>query len=320
MSQVAVPVLLPQGFGSEATSAQRREAADRRAEWLAADDSVETQSFWAGTGRRFLHNRTGVVAATVVLLLAVSSVLAPVLTPYDPLLGQPADRLQNLGSPGHLLGTDEQGRDMLARVLYGGRLSLLAGFVPTVGATILGTVIGVTSGMLRGVVGTVLMRFMDMLYAFPAILLAIAVGSSLGAGLSNTIIAVTIVFIPPVARVAEQATRRVVVQEFIEAAHLSGASRLRIARTQILPNVLNDIIVYASGLVGVAMIIAASLSFLGLGSPPPAPEWGYMLNSLRGTLNTTPLVTIVPGFFIFLTTVAFNMASDALREAMDSRL
>jgi peptide/nickel transport system permease protein len=112
----------------------------------------------------------------------------------------------------------------------------------------------------------------------------------------------------------------VVVQEFIEAAHLSGAGRLRIARTQILPNVLNDIIVYASGLVGVAMIIAASLSFLGLGSPPPAPEWGYMLNSLRGSLYTTPLVTIVPGFFIFLTSVAFNMASDALREAMDSRL
>jgi len=320
MSQSMVSVLLPQGFGADATSAERQAAADRRAEWDAADESVVTQSFWVGTGRRFLRNRTGVVAAAIVLLLALASALAPLLTAYDPLLGQPTDRLQNLGSPGHLLGTDEQGRDMLARVLYGGRLSLAAGFVPTVGAALIGTVIGVTSGMLRGVVGTVLMRFMDMLYAFPAIPPAIAARSSLGAGLSNTIIAVTIVFIPPVARVAEQATRRVVVQEFIEAAHLSGAGRLRIARTQILPNVLNDIIVYASGLVGVAMIIAASLSFLGLGSPPPAPEWGYMLNSLRGSLYSTPLVTIVPGFFIFLTSVAFNMASDALREAMDSRL
>lgn len=320
MSQAVIPVLLPPGFGSQASSAERRAAAEQRDAWNAVDQSVQTQSFWVGTGKRFLRNRTGVVAAAIVLLLAAASVLAPALTPYDPLLGEPTDRLQNLGSSGHLLGTDEQGRDMLARVLYGGRLSLAAGFIPTVGAAIIGTVIGVTSGMLRGVVGTVLMRFMDMLYAFPAILLAIAVGSSLGPGLSNTIIAVTIVFIPPVARVAEQATRRVVVQEFIEAAHLSGASRWRIARTQILPNVLNDIIVYASGLVGVAMIIAASLSFLGLGSPPPAPEWGYMLNSLRGSLNTTPLVTIVPGFFIFLTSVAFNMASDALREAMDSRL
>jgi peptide/nickel transport system permease protein len=164
------------------------------------------------------------------------------------------------------------------------------------------------------------MRAMDMLYAFPAILLAIAVGASLGAGLTNTIIAVTIVFIPPVARVAESATRRVVVQEFVEAARLSGAGRLRVARSQVLPNVLNDVIVYASGLVGVAMIIAASLSFLGLGSAPPAPEWGYMLNSLRGMVSVAPLVAIVPGFFIFLTSVAFNLASDALREAMDSRL
>ena len=126
------------------------------------------------------------------------------------LLGKPLDRLQNLGSPGHLLGTDEQGRDMLARVLYGGRLSLLAGFVPTLGAALIGTAIGVTAGIMRGAVGTVLMRAMDMLYAFPAILLAIAVGASLGPGLTNTIIAVTIVFIPPVARVAESATRRVV--------------------------------------------------------------------------------------------------------------
>jgi peptide/nickel transport system permease protein len=320
MSQAVIPVLLPQGFGSGATSADREAATRLREEWDAVAQSVQAQSYWKDTGKRFLENRVGVSAAALVLLLALGAVFAPLLTSYDPLLGRPTERLQNLGSAGHLLGTDEQGRDMLARVLYGGRLSLLAGFVPTVGAALIGTVIGVTSGMLRGVVGTVLMRFMDMLYAFPAILLAIAVGASLGPGLTNTIIAVTIVFIPPVARVAEQATRRVVVQEFIEAAHLSGAGRFRIARTQILPNVLNDIIVYASGLVGVAMIIAASLSFLGLGSPPPAPEWGYMLNSLRGSLYTTPLVTIVPGFFIFLTSVAFNMASDALREAMDSRL
>ncbi|RCK67998.1 MULTISPECIES: ABC transporter permease [Desertihabitans] len=320
MSQATVPVLLPEAFGAGTTDADRQAAAKLREEWNAHDQSVRAQSFWKETGKRFLRNRTGVAAAGIVLLLALAATFAPLLTPYDPLLGQPLDRLQNIGAPGHPLGTDEQGRDMLARVLYGGRLSLVAGFVPTVAAALIGTVIGVTAAMLRGVVQTVLMRFMDVLYAFPAILLAIAVGAALGPGLTNTIIAVTIVYIPPIARVAEAATRRVVVQEFIEAATLSGASRFRIARTQVVPNVLNDIIVYASGLVGVAMIIAASLSFLGLGSPPPAPEWGYMLNSLRGTLSTTPLVTIIPGFFIFLTSVAFNLASDALREAMDSRL
>jgi peptide/nickel transport system permease protein len=320
MSEATAPQLLPQGFGAGVDPAARAMALRRRDEWNAVDQSVKAQSFWTETGKRFVRNRTGVVAAAIVLALALSAALASVISPYDALIGEPTDRLQNLGAPGHLLGTDEQGRDMLSRILHGGRLSLAAGFVPTVVAALIGTVIGVTAGMLRGVVGTVLMRLMDVLYAFPAILLAIAVGSALGPGLTNTIIAVTIVFIPPVARVAESSTRRVVVQEFIEAARLSGAGRARIAWSQILPNVLNEIIVYASGLVGVAMIIAASLSFLGLGSPPPAPEWGYMLNSLRGNLFTTPLVAIIPGFFIFLTSVAFNLASDALREAMDSRL
>ena len=320
MSEDTASALLRPRFGQGVLPADRAAAQRRADEWNAAEQNVEGQSFWAETLRRFVANRVGVAAALIVLLLVFGAVFAPLLTPADPLLGRPLERLQNVGSPGHVLGTDEQGRDMLTRVLYGGRLSLLAGFVPAIGAALLGTIIGVTAGMLRGAVGTLLMRLMDMMYAFPAILLAIAVGASLGPGLANTIIAVTIVFIPPVARVAEAATRRVAVQEFVEAARLSGASGFRVARTQILPNVLNDIIVYASGLVGVAMIVAASLSFLGLGSAPPAPEWGYMLNSLRGVVGVVPLVAIVPGAFIFLTSVAFNMASDALREAMDARL
>jgi peptide/nickel transport system permease protein len=161
---------------------------------------------------------------------------------------------------------------------------------------------------------------MDMVYAFPAILLAIAIGASLGAGLINSVIAVTIVFIPPIARIAESATRQVVVQEYMEAARLSGAGTFRLMRTQVLPNVLNQILVYASGLVGVAMLIAAGLSFLGLGSQPPTPEWGFMLNSLRESIYTAPVNTALPGLFIFFTSVAFNTASDALREATDMRL
>ncbi len=302
-------------------SPSARAEADRlRDGWLADELNIRSQTFWVETFKRFMSNKVGVVAAVIVLLLVFAAILAPVVSPFDPLVGIPTQRLWSFGRGGHLLGTDEQGRDMLSRIIYGGRLSLAAGFVPTVAASVVGTIIGVTAGMLRGVVGVILMRAMDMLYAFPAILLAIAVGSSLGPGLLNTIIAVSIVFVPPIARVAESATRRVVVSEYVEAARLSGAGGLRIAWSQVLPNVLNNIIVYASGLVGVAMIIAASLSFLGLGSAPPAPEWGYMLNSLRGSIYAAPMVSIVPGFFIFLTSVAFNMASDALREAMDSRL
>lgn len=282
--------------------------------------AIRVRGYWGTVWQRLRYDYVTLVCMALIAAIVLAAVLAPWIAPFDPDKSSIANRLRPIGHAKYLLGTDEQGRDMLARVLYGGRLSLLAGFVPTLGAALIGTAIGVTSGIVRGAVGTVLMRAMDMLYAFPAILLAIAVGASLGPGLTNTIIAVTIVFVPPVARVAESATRRIVVQEFVEAARLSGASTLRVARTQVLPNVLNDVIVYASGLVGVAMIIAASLSFLGLGSAPPAPEWGYMLNSLRGMVSVAPLVAIVPGFFIFLTSVAFNLASDALREAMDSRL
>lgn len=314
--------LLQQGPGAGTVpTAESRVAAERlRESWFAQEESVRSQSFWRETGRRFLHNKVGVGAAAVVLLLALAAIFAPLLTSYDPLVGNPSDRLLGVFTDGHILGTDEQGRDMLARILYGGRLSLVAGFVPTLVAALIGTTIGITAGMVGGVLGSALMRTMDVLYAFPAILLAIAVGASLGPGLTNTLIAVSIVFIPPIARVAESATRRVVSREYIEAARLTGAPRIRIARTQVLPNVLNEIIVYSSGLVGVAMITAASLSFLGLGSPPPAPEWGYMLNSMRGALYVEPLVAVIPGIFIFLASVAFNMASDALREAMDSRL
>lgn len=290
-----------------------------RDDWYAADTVVDARPFWKETIRHFRGNRVGVLSLAVLVLLVGSAVFAPLITGQDPLVGQPEARLQGLFSAGHPLGTDEMGRDMLARLLYGGRLSLLAGFVPTLVATVIGTLIGTWAGFVR-VMGTVLMRIMDMLYAFPAILLAIAVNAALGAGLKNAIIAVTIVFIPPIARVAEQATRTVIVQEYMEAARLSGAGRFRLIRTQLLPNVLNSIVVYASGLVGVAMLIAASLSFLGLASQPPTPEWGYMLEGLRGSIYIAPWVVVLPGIFIFVTSVAFNTFSDALREAMDTRL
>jgi peptide/nickel transport system permease protein len=288
--------------------------------WYAQDIGVEARPFWAETWRRFRGNWVGVISLAILILLVGSAMFAPLLTSQDPLVGQPLDRLKGLFSPGHLLGTDEMGRDMFARLLYGGRMSLIAGFLPTLVATLVGTLIGTWAGFVQGAVGTVLMRLMDMLYAFPAILLAIAVSAALGPGLTNAIVAVTIVFIPPVARVAEQATRSVVVQEYMEAARLSGAGRFKLLRTQLLPNVMNDIVVYASGLVGVAMVIAASLSFLGLASQPPTPEWGYMLEGLRGSIYLAPLLVVLPGIFIFVTSVAFNTFSDALREAMNTRL
>lgn len=289
------------------------------ARWREADAPAAPESYLQAARRRFMKHRVGQVALAVLMLLVLSAIFAPVLTAYDPIIGTPADRLKGIGSAGHLLGTDEQGRDMLTRLLYGGRLSLIAGIVPVLIATVIGTALGSFSGYVKGWVAALIMRAMDMLYAFPTVLLAIAVSASLGPGLTNVIIAMTVVYIAPLARVAEAATRRVVVAEYIEAARLTGAGTPKILLTQVLANIFSPIFVYASGLVGLSIVIAASLSFLGLGVKPPAPEWGFMLNSLRGTIYVNPWVAALPGFFIFLTSISFNMLADAIRDSLDVR-
>lgn len=289
------------------------------ADWLERDVPAEPESYLQAARRRFLKNRIGLIALGVLGLLAFTAIFAPVLTTYDPAVGDPRERLLTIGSAGHPLGTDEQGRDMLTRLFYGGRLSLIAGLVPVIVATAIGTALGSLSGYLGGWVAAVIMRTMDMFYAFPTVLLAIAVSASLGPGLTNVIIAMTVVYIAPLARVAEAATRRVRVSEYIEAARLTGASTPTIIRTQILANIFSPIFVYASGLVGLSIVIAASLSFLGLGVSPPASEWGFMLNALRGTIYVNPWVAALPGLFIFLTSISFNMLADAIRDSLDVR-
>ncbi len=285
--------------------------------WAESDVPVTPRSYMAEVRVRFFRSKVGVAALAVLVLLVLSAVLAPVLTTYDPNSGEVVDRLRPIGTAGHPLGTDDQGRDMLTRLLYGGRLSLLAGFAPVLIATAIGTALGGFAGYVGGAVRSTLMRGMDVFYALPAILLAIAIGASLGPGLLNVIISVSIIYIAPIARVAEAATRRVQVNEYIEAARLSGAGTGKILFTQMLPNIFNPIFVYASGLVGLSMIIASSLSFLGLGARPPTPEWGYMLNSLRATIYVNPWVVALPGLMIFITSIAFNTLSDAIRDSMD---
>lgn len=282
-------------------------------------DAVPARSYLQEVRERFLRKKSGLAALGVLVLLALASAIGPLLMPYDPNVGLATQRLLAIGSAGHLLGTDEQGRDMLTRLLYGGRLSLLTGTAPVFVAVVVGTAIGSTAGYVRGVVGALLMRTMDMFYAFPAVLLAIAVAASLGPGSKNSILAIAIVFIPPISRVAEAATRKVVFLEYIEAARLSGASVPRIVISQVLPNIFNPIFVYASGLVGLSIVIASGLSFLGLGARPPTPEWGFILNSMRGAIYSQPWVAALPGLFIFATSMSCNLVSDALRDALDIR-
>lgn len=285
--------------------------------WNEQEASIAPRSYMGEVRARFKRNKVGLVSLAVLLVLVLASVFAPLLTPHDPLVGNVSDRLLPVGSAGHPLGTDEQGRDMLARLLYGGRLSLLAGITPVLIAAAIGTLIGAIAGYVRGVAGAALMRTMDMFYAFPPILLAIAIAASLGSGMMSIVVALSIVRIPTIARVAEAATNKVVVLEYIEAARLSGASTWKVITTQLLVNIFNPIFVYVSSLIGLSIITAASLSFLGLGPKPPAPEWGYMLNSLRGAIYVNPWVAALPGVFIFITSIASNMLADAVRDSLD---
>jgi peptide/nickel transport system permease protein len=287
------------------------------ARWRDSEAAVTPRSYYGEVVRRLLHDRTAMFACGMLALIVGASLLAPFISGYDPVEGDVAARLRPLGTAGHVLGTDEQGRDMLTRLMYGGRLSLLAGVVPVAIATVLGTLIGALASYLGRATGAVLMRVMDVSYAFPAILLAIAIASALGAGVSSSIVALTIVFVPPISRVAESATRHVKVQEYIEAARISGASTLWVIGDQVLPNVFSPIFVYASSLVGLSILIASALSFIGLGSAPPTPEWGAMLNQLRPSIYTQPAVVALPGLMIFATSVAFNLLSSSLRDALD---
>jgi len=278
-----------------------------------------SRGYWAGVWRRLRRDPVALACAGALLALALGAIFAPWLGLADPYQGSMIRRLKPIGTPGHLLGTDELGRDMLARLIYGGRLTLFLGIAPVVSAFVIGTTLGLVAGYLGGVVNTLIMRTTDVFFAFPSVLLAIAISGALGAGVVNSLVSLTIVFIPPIARVAESVTASVRALDYVDAARASGASGFTIVRVHVLGNVLGPIFVYATSLTSVAMILAAGLSFLGLGVRPPEPEWGLMLNTLRTAIYVNPLVAALPGAMIFITSLCLNILSDGLRSAMNVR-
>jgi peptide/nickel transport system permease protein len=283
-----------------------------------ASDAIErSPGYWATVWRRFRRDPVATGALIVILALILMAVFAPWLTPQDPYKGMALRRLRPPGSEGYPLGTDELGRDMLSRLMMGARLSLFMGVTPVVMAFMIGTSIGIAAGYVGGWLNTVLMRTIDVFFAFPSVLLAIALSGALGAGVTNGLISLTVVFIPPIARVAESVTTGVRARDFVEAARASGAGSLSIIRHHVLGNVLGPILVYAMSLIAVSMILASGLSFLGLGVRPPEPEWGLMLNTLRTAIYTQPLLCALPGLMIFITSISFNLLTDGLRSAMD---
>jgi peptide/nickel transport system permease protein len=258
----------------------------------------QRRGYWSSVVRRFLRNPVAVGCAVVLLALILAAIFAPYLDLADPYKGSMIKRLRPLGTDGFLLGTDEQGRDMLARLIYGGRLTLYIGLVPVVLAFFIGTALGVTAGYAGGFVNTLIMRVVDIFFAFPSVLLAI-------------------VFIPPITRVAESVTSSVRALDYVDAARASGAGAFTIVRAHVLGNVLGPVFVYATSLTSVCMILAAGLSFLGIGVKPPEPEWGLMLNTLRTAIYINPMIAALPGIMIFITSLCLNLLSDGLRSAMN---
>jgi peptide/nickel transport system permease protein len=273
--------------------------------------------YWASVLRRVARDPVAMAAAAVLLTIVLAAIFAPWVAPADPYKGAMLRRLRPIGDALYPLGSDELGRDMLSRLIYGGRLSLFMGVLPVAFAFAVGSTLGILAGYVGGWVNMVIMRVIDVFYAFPSVLLAIALSGALGAGITNSVVSLTIVFIPPIARVAEAVTTQIRNRDYIEAARASGANAFTIIRVHVLGNVLGPIFVYATSLISVSMILASGLSFLGLGSKPPEPEWGLMLNTLRTAIYVQPAVAALPGAMIFITSVSFNLLSDGLRSAME---
>jgi peptide/nickel transport system permease protein len=259
---------------------------------------------------------TGLVILAIVVFCAV---FADIISPYSP-YAQDYTELTLPPSPQHVLGTDDAGRDVLARVIYGSRVSLAVGIIAVAIALTFGVSFGLLAGYAHGKVGSVVMRVMDSIQAFPSLVLALAITAALGPGIGNAMIAIGITSMPTIARLARGQTLSVREREYVTASRVSGATGLRIVLRDVLPNISSPIIVQATLLTGTAIVTEAALSFLGVGVRPPTPTWGSMLRTGSQLLESAPWLAFAPGVAIFLTVLAFNFVGDGLRRALDPRL
>jgi peptide/nickel transport system permease protein len=281
--------------------------------------AARVRGYWQSVLHRLRYDWVTLAFGAAVLAIVIVAILAPLIAPFDPYQQSVIGRLKPFGWRGHPWGTDELGRDMMSRVIFGGRISLLMGLAPVLIATLVGGTLGVIGGFAGRVANSAIMRTMDVFYAFPSILLAVAISGAMGGGIVNGIISLSLVFTPAMCRVAETATAQVKNLDYIEAARASGAGTLTIIRHHVLGNVLGPVFIYASSLVSVSILLASGLSFLGLGVQPPEPDWGLMLSTLRQSLYVDPVGCALPGVAIFITSICFNLVSDGVRAAMDVR-
>lgn len=269
--------------------------------------------------RRFSKNKLGVIGAIITLFIILLAVFAPLLTPYSPV---EMDRLHRRESPSktHIFGTDNFGRDIFTRIIYGSRISLLVGFI-SVGIGMLGGVfLGLTAGYYSNIIDNIIMWFMDLLMSFPMILLALVIISILGPDLKNTMIAIGIVYIPRFTRISRASVMEIREVEYVESARALGNNDFKIIFKHILPNILAPIIVQAALALSGAILVEAALSFIGLGIQPPAPSWGTMLNDARRYMEIAPWSVIFPSLAIMITVFGINIFGDGLRDILDPRL
>jgi ABC-type dipeptide/oligopeptide/nickel transport system permease subunit len=268
--------------------------------------------------RAMRRDKAAVASALLLVVVVLVAVFAPLLAPDDPLEGDPTLRLGGIGTPGHLLGLDGQGRDILSRLIYGGRYSLTVAVVPVLCAAPVALAIGMLSGYFGGRWGTLAMRTLDVVFAFPIVLLAIAISAVFGPGLVNVMLAIGITLVPYMARVVYTATVQESSREYVEAARAAGATQPEILRQQLLPNVLSPLVVYSTTLCGLMIVLASGLSFLGVGVRPPAPDWGIMTADGRSVLlEGYGHVATIPGLVILVVALAFNLVGDGVRDALD---
>lgn len=292
-----------------------------------------SENLWLVALRRLFRQRSGIAGMILLGFLTLLAVFAPVIAPYDPiqvliglepvkkradpcihLLGCPQDQ------PQHLMGIDGNVRDEFSRIIYGTRISLRIGFVTIGAAVIVGTILGAIAGYAGGWISDVIMRILDVVLAFPFLLLAIAIVAVLGPGLTNAMMAIAIINIPAFARVIRSSVLSVKEEEYVSAAQSVGASPLRILFLHVLPNAISPMIVQGTLGIGTAILETAALSFIGMGAQPPQPEWGAMLASERNQVFSAPHLVFFPGLAIMITVLGFNLLGDGLRDALDPRL
>jgi peptide/nickel transport system permease protein len=286
---------------------------------VVSEKKLKSESLWTISFRRLRKSRTAVLGIIIIILFTLIAFFAPYIAPYDP-LEQNFIKSFRAPSAEHYLGTDEFGRDIFSRILYGARISLQIGFIAVFISLVVGVSVGLAAGYYGGWIDMVVMRVMDLMLSFPYILLALVIMSILGPGIYNAMIAIGIVYVPQYARIVRSSVLSVKKKEYVMAARALGASDFRIILKHVFLNSMAPIIIQTTLSIGRAIINAAGLSFLGLGAQPPTPEWGAMLSNGQDFLRNAPWIATFPGIAIALLVLGFNMVGDGFRDAFDPRL